>query len=76
MQCPFCAETIKDEAIFCIHCRHDISIPKPLSEQNKALFRANEGLKQLVAELRTEVMRMRALQTTRPVVDWRKELLF
>lgn len=30
-KCPYCAETIKREAIICKHCRHDV-VPLPSSD--------------------------------------------
>ena len=30
MECPFCAETIKDEAVVCKHCSRDLRVVRPL----------------------------------------------
>jgi hypothetical protein len=30
MECPFCAETIKDEAVVCKHCSRDLRIVRPV----------------------------------------------
>jgi hypothetical protein len=30
MECPFCAESIKDEAVACKHCSRDLSVSRPV----------------------------------------------
>jgi len=30
MECPFCAETIKEEALVCSHCSRDLRIVRPV----------------------------------------------
>ncbi len=30
MECPFCAETIKDEAVVCKNCSRDLRIVRPV----------------------------------------------
>lgn len=44
MQCPYCAEKIKNEALVCAHCGHDIGVIKPLMLRVVAL---EERLKEL-----------------------------
>jgi hypothetical protein len=37
MQCPYCAEKIKSEAVVCAHCGHDVGVVKPLMLRMVAL---------------------------------------
>jgi len=69
MECPFCAEEVKDEALVCKHCSRDLKIPKPLIEENRHLIAT-------IGELRLELDRLKAEVTRRksPAVFWAKHL--
>jgi hypothetical protein len=56
MQCPFCAEDIKDEAVVCKFCRRELFIPKPLlDDQIKKLLEKNEELQSDLQQLREKM---------------------
>ncbi len=69
MECPFCAEEVKDAALVCKHCSRDLKIPKPLIEENQHLIAT-------IGELRLELDRLKAQVTQRksPAKFWAKHL--
>jgi hypothetical protein len=63
MECPFCAETVKDEAIVCKHCSRDLRVALPfifeiqeivaeLDRSQYELDRVNAGLARIRSPLR------------------------
>jgi hypothetical protein len=55
MECPFCAETIKDEALVCKHCSRDLRVVRPIVIENQNLVAELDQLQRELDRINTQL---------------------
>ena len=60
MECPFCSETIKDEAIACKHCSRDLRVARPVILEIQEIVSELDRLQREIDRVSARLGRIRA----------------
>ena len=60
MECPFCAESIKDEAVVCKHCSRDLRVSRPVMLEVQEIVSELDRLRRELDSATAKLYRIKA----------------